>query len=1171
LALEYRWDFWARPDQLPPSRRFLTWLLLGGRGSGKMLALDTPLPTPAGWTTMGEVGVGDTVFDEAGHPCRVTAVYDVETPDVAYSLRFGDKTQIVACAEHQWMTFTHAERKGLLRSPYEYAGRFPDDWPNWRLRTIVGNRNTSEEIIAAALALQEAGESVRSIAKILGACRFAMRRHLQAGYHLAKQPQIREGALGPQIRTTADIAASISYSKRGDTNHCIPNCAPLVLPEADLPVPPYALGAWLGDGHTSGATLTAHEKDIPYMRARFESCGFITRTRKDPQNFGVGGLAAGLRAANVLNNKHVPKMYLRASIGQRIALLQGLMDTDGGVESASNVSFTSTTIDLANAVYELVVSLGMRATRDSRVPVCNGREYKRAYRIKFTPTMQVFCLPRKARRLSFTCGQQLRRCHRMIVSVDPADPVPMRCISVDSPNRMYLCGEAMVPTHNTRSAVEWVHELAESGTVGGGRIAICGRTAKDVREVMVEGESGLLARNRPWFRARYQAGLSRIVWPNGVLGLLYTADEPDSFAGHQHGAYWCLAPDTQIRMGDGTEKPICDVRAHEMVMTRVGPRCVLGAGMTRRNARLFRLTVLGGRIIEATGDHPVWIEGHGFVPLCRVRQGMVACVLDASNGEVADGINTHTPHTTPGLTAQTHLRGRLGRPSFCTVLSGHIPTGLSPMDSTCITSMKTRLTIAWRTWRYFRPANTVGGTTPSAWQKARGMPPPRLRKYCANLRPSAGDALCVAAYVAVTTPVQPRPLANTAPWLASIAPDLADLRVSTVNANAAAPVITLSGGLSAIALNAATQQRHVMPISRAVSIAKPATRFSPAAVPMPNSAHGHAPWPTMATIVSVERLDKRADVYDLAIEGEPEFFANGILVHNCDEMALWRYPQAFTQLKLGLRLGHAPQGVVSTTPRPKKHIRDLIARSSTAVTRATTYDNLHNLAPTFREEILSEFEGTRLGDQELRGLVLEDNPNGIFKREVIEANRVLAAPEFRRIVVGVDPAATSNKKSNNTGIVVAGLGVDAKYYVLEDGTRHDKPHIWGAQAISLYHKYQCDRLIGESNCGGEMVEGIIKILDPSIAYKSVHATRSKRTRAEPIAALYEQGRVKHVGIMDHLEDEMCSFDPLLDSDSPDRMDALVWAIWELHNHTKPSYRGLRFDASPSRDNPLRGV
>lgn len=265
-----------------------------------------------------------------------------------------------------------------------------------------------------------------------------------------------------------------------------------------------------------------------------------------------------------------------------------------------------------------------------------------------------------------------------------------------------------------------------------------------------------------------------------------------------------------------------------------------------------------------------------------------------------------------------------------------------------------------------------------------------------------------------------------------------------------------------------------------------------------------------------------------------------------DEVGAWRYAEAWDQAMLGLRLGRNPQACVTTTPRPIKIIKELIADPSTIVTRGTTYDNRSNLAKAFFNKIIRKYEGTRLGRQELMAELLDDNPGALWHLTQIDKLRVKETPILVRVVVAIDPSTSDDGENDECGIVVVGLGYDMEFYVLDDITISASPNGWAKQAIDLgYTRHCCDRVIAEVNNGGALVESVLRTVDPNVPYEAVHASRGKRTRAEPVAALYEQGRVHHVGTFAKLEDQMCEWDPLLSTESPDRMDALVWAISHL--------------------------
>lgn len=266
-----------------------------------------------------------------------------------------------------------------------------------------------------------------------------------------------------------------------------------------------------------------------------------------------------------------------------------------------------------------------------------------------------------------------------------------------------------------------------------------------------------------------------------------------------------------------------------------------------------------------------------------------------------------------------------------------------------------------------------------------------------------------------------------------------------------------------------------------------------------------------------------------------------------DEIAAWPRPEAWDNLMMALRLGRAPQCVATTTPRPAAWLKWIMEAEDTALTRGRSTENRLNLAPGFLAAMEQAYGGTRLGRQELDGEFLEDIPGALWQRDRIETARLGAsgAPEFERIVVAIDPAASHHAASNETGIVVAARAGDSGY-VLEDLSGRRAPTDWAAVALDAFRRHRADRIVAEINQGGDMVEQILRSIDPSAPLRLVRASRGKHVRAEPVAALYEQGRVRHVGRFDRLEDQMCSFTGARDgAASPDRLDALVWALTDL--------------------------
>ena len=310
-------------------------------------------------------------------------------------------------------------------------------------------------------------------------------------------------------------------------------------------------------------------------------------------------------------------------------------------------------------------------------------------------------------------------------------------------------------------------------------------------------------------------------------------------------------------------------------------------------------------------------------------------------------------------------------------------------------------------------------------------------------------------------------------------------------------------------------------------------------------------WPngSMATTYTAEKPDQ--------LRGPQHHYAWA------DELAAWQRLDAWDQLKFGMRLGDRPRVVVTTTPRPLHMLRKLAQLESTHVTRGSTMDNAANLSSDFIQAIHDRYQGTTLGRQELEGELLSELPGALFLRRDIENHRVQHSPDLRRIVVAVDPATTSNAESDESGLVVAGLCSNGHLYILEDLSMRGTPDAVCRRAIEAYRLHKADRLVFESNQGGETWRTISEQLDRSVPVKLIHASKGKHARAEPIAARLEQGRLHICGIMPALEDQLTNYVPGMPKQSPDRLDAMVWACSELDERALP-------DISINADDNLRG-
>ena len=448
-------------------------VLCCGRRTGKALALDTPVPTPRGWTTMGDLRDGDELFDDQGRVCKVVRAHEVLFGQRCYRVAFSDGTEIIADAGHKWRTQTATERKRETR---------------------------------------------------------------------ALQGSITKQICG--IRTTAEILETIRFSARGDNNHSIGVTGPLHTPEAKLPIHPWVLGYWLGNGHSRSGAVCIGEHDEDAILVQIARCGHKVgnefsrgkgsvsytigrgdvRVRKHADRdwlYFADPLVKQLRRTEVLGNKHVPAPYLRASNLQRLQLLQGLVDSDGYV-SKGIVEFCNTNKRIAEAAHELAISLGIKATLREGRATLEGRDCGPKYRVCFTTGIPVCTTPRKIAELhrGGSRKQQLRR--RYVTVVEPIESVPVRCITVDSPSSLFLVSRAMIPTHNSEFAL--IKALA--ATFRGQRIYWVGKIFSHSERVRRQAKQWLhgVPREIAWWRDVDKM----LVTANGGELHWRSADKPDN-------------------------------------------------------------------------------------------------------------------------------------------------------------------------------------------------------------------------------------------------------------------------------------------------------------------------------------------------------------------------------------------------------------------------------------------------------------------------------------------------------------------------------------------------------------------------------------------------------------------------------------------------------------------
>lgn len=515
-------------------------------GTGKALDIETPIPTLTGWKRMGDLVVGDMVFDEQGHPTRVTAAFEVMYNRPCYEVVFSDGSSLIADAEHEWVSYTCVDRSWMKRpkAAVYTAKNFvtPD-----KLALL-------DELIASCQ--EGATLSVNGAVALIGGHHWSIYQCTQEMTPVAKRPlhYHREtllaavrGRLAKDLTeqhrdrhrytlvTTAQMAATLTVDTTKRANHAIKVAGALVLPEADLPIAPYFLGAWLGDGCSYNNHITTAD---PEILREIEKDGYITRLLKSKQieyavddengkgrNRWQPGMTGRLRALGLIQNKHIPAIYLRASESQRRALLAGLLDTDGTVNRCGAVEFTTTSPQLAQDVHELICSLGFRPSLRQGIARLKGKDCGPKWTIAFTTNEQVFRLERKIaalyERLRNYCAD--RNLYRYVTDVREVPCRPVRCIQVDAPSHLYLAGRSLIPTHNSLAYLIPV--------VRSGKIAIVSTANKALQEQLFFKDIPFVQRYIRHFDAALVKGMGNYICLDRVeqerVGIQHYVKNPD--------------------------------------------------------------------------------------------------------------------------------------------------------------------------------------------------------------------------------------------------------------------------------------------------------------------------------------------------------------------------------------------------------------------------------------------------------------------------------------------------------------------------------------------------------------------------------------------------------------------------------------------------------------------
>lgn len=636
----------------------------------------------------------------------------------------------------------------------------------------------------------------------------------------------------------------------------------------------------------------------------------------------------------------------------------------------------------------------------------------------------------------------------------------------------------------TRCGAEWVRHRVMSGDK---RIACIAPTKGDVRRVMVEGESGLL--NVCWKNDTTYKGqnIGKPIWqPTNNTITWENGAKAEFFS----------AEDPERLRGPQFHSAWCFTEGHEVETEfgavpvediRVGSKVYTSDGLepvSHTSAREMPVGIVkfsDGTTLEGTYDHPIFTQ-RGWIPLGELTEGDLCPKLSTM---ATFGVSTHKDTTIQQV-----------KELFTDTLLGSTSETLK--DSTSTTSTGTNSTTTQVTCNFSQDQNTSNYTTEKEVQSRE------------NLKVNGSSLV-------------------------------------TVVGKLFSGVVGRIGAFTAKVANTVGLKKKESNLQYVLNAGKLLT----------------PEWELSAlNVVSTWQPTGVKPVHNIRVENTHEYFCNGILTHNCDELAAWRNVQdVWDMLQFTLRLGRNPRILVTTTPKPIKLVRRIVDLGKEdperyIVTTGTSYDNKDNIDL----EALSSYEGTRLGRQELYAEILEEAAGALWSMELLDKAQVHKEEvplldedkgfkkdnlNLQRIVVAIDPAITSNEESDMTGIVVAGIDVNGTGYVLEDATDNYKPAEWAQKAIDLFYEYKADRIVAERNQGGDMVKHTLQTEDSSVPLRLVHASRGKYARAEPVSALYEQERVKHLPNLDDLERQMTTWEPLGKMGSPDRLDACVWALTDL--------------------------
>lgn len=739
----------------------------------------------------------------------------------------------------------------------------------------------------------------------------------------------------------------------------------------------------------------------------------------------------------------------------------------------------------------------------------------------------------------------------------------------------------------TRTASEIVRGWVESGEKK--HIALVGANAADIRDTMVEAVykqgSGIMQVCPPWNMPHFSPTKKTIVWNNpnyksyGAVCSLYSGEEPAGLRGPSHDGAWvdevCFIAGTQIRTETG-EQSIESVDVGTLVWTRDGLHRVVKTS-AHVDDDIYTVNFSDGNHITGTGSHPIWnTTKQCFVPIRRMQIGDT---LYTCQSLVSSRILSGTENAGGSTEATTAIEEE----SYCTEKSTRTLMGIFQMAWKYITRTVTSLTMTCPISKHYQKPNTAHSTVLSAKDTPNGdlngvVPLDRLsgrRGSVTSLeRYSAGCAQLFSLLRHITTKCIFVPV-NALHRQLGILRNILWKRCVCIVKRYFVSRYTARAEVNNIALSSVHTQLLVQSGKKSLSVEYELPKYGSAesAVVCTSTANPRAQSSAgIVTVVKLQRHSYKRVVYNLEVERCPEYFANGVLVHNCK----MKYSDTVMHmLKFTMRRGDNPQIIISTTPKPVPYLIELLKMAQESiddgtndiiVVKGSTYENKANLSSEFIKDINQMYEGTTLGRQEIYADLILGADGALWNLEMIDDHRLrpdsdgnMHIPTLQRIIIAVDPqtgyrvdtekSAASDHGKTMTGIVAVGIsmpirGLPQHAYVLGDYSMNGKPEQWAKEISRVYKMHNASLVVVEQNQGGQMIASVIRSVDPLVRIKLVTAVKKKHERAIPVAAKYEQGRVHHCGVLANLETEMILYEPGDEENkkSPNRMDALTWGV-----------------------------